>query len=101
MAKGRPMNTELNLNYSINTSNMKMIYPNVAVKAQVETETKGGIVIPSMVKHDRQKIGTVSHSSLDHINEGDKIIFLGWSEPVKVEGEEYFIVHEDDIKAIL
>lgn len=91
---------------------VKPLRDKVLVKALEEEETtKGGIVLPDTAKEKPQKGKVVAvgsgkivdgkHFELE-VKEGDTIIFekYGPSE-IKVDGEEYLIIKEEDILAIV
>ena len=77
-----------------------------------ETTTKGGIIIPDSAKEKPQEgevvavgSGRISENGkvtpLD-VKVGDKILFSKYSgTEVKVEGEEYLIVREDDVQGVI
>lgn len=81
-------------------------------RVEAETKTKGGIIIPDNNKErpaegkvvsvgtgHRQKDGTVR--ALD-VRMGDHILFGKYAgTEIKVEGEEYLIMKEDDILGII
>lgn len=81
-------------------------------RIEEEEKTKGGIIIPDSAKEKPQEgevvavgSGRVSEDGkiipLD-IKAGDRILFskYGGTE-IKIEGEEYLILREDDIQAVL
>ena len=78
---------------------------------QVETMTKSGIIIPETVGEDKgYKRGTVvavGKGGIDDgkrvpvsVSVGDSVIFQ-WGDLIKVNGEEYHIVGENGILAIV
>ena len=77
-----------------------------------EQKTKGGIIIPDTAKEKPQEgevlavgNGKVSEDgkrvALD-VKVGDKVLFSKYSgTEIKVEGEEYLIMREEDVQAII
>lgn len=91
----------------------KPLHDNVLVKRLEEDEkTKGGIIIPDTAKEkpSRGEVievgpgktaedGKVSPMS---VKAGDKVLFGKWSgNDVKIDGEEYLIMKENDILGTL
>ena len=81
-------------------------------RVEEETTTKGGIIIPDTAK-EKPAEGEVTAVGIGRIGEdgkrialeikkGDKILFskYGGTE-VKIEGEEYLIMREDDVLGII
>ena len=75
-----------------------------------EEKTKSGIVLPEIAKEKPQEgkvIAVGSGKLIDgkivtlEVKEGDKIIFSGYPNEVKIENEEYLILSESDILAII
>lgn len=77
-----------------------------------ETKTKGGIIIPDTAKEKpaEGKVVAVGNGKLNdkgervalEVKEGDRILFGKYSgTEVKVEGEEFLIMREDDILGII
>ena len=81
-------------------------------RVEEESTTKGGIIIPDTAKEKPAegevisvgigKIGEDGKRIALEIKKGDKILFskYGGTE-VKVEGEEYLIMREDDVLGII
>ncbi|MDL1967073.1 MAG: co-chaperone GroES [Deltaproteobacteria bacterium] len=81
-------------------------------RVEEETTTKGGIIIPDTAKEKPAegevtavgigKIGEDGKRIALEIKKGDKILFskYGGTE-VKIEGEEYLIMREDDVLGII
>lgn len=81
-------------------------------RMEEETKTKGGIIIPDTAKEKpaEGKIIAVGHGRLGddgkrvalEVKKGDRVLFskYGGTE-VKVEGDEYLIMREDDILGII
>lgn len=81
-------------------------------RVEEETTTKGGIIIPDTAK-EKPAEGEVMAVGIGRIGEdgkrialeikkGDKILFskYGGTE-IKIEGEEYLIMREDDVLGII
>lgn len=77
-----------------------------------ETTTKGGIIIPDTAKEKpaEGKVIAVGNGKLAddgkriplEIKKGDRILFGKYSgTEVKVEGEEYLIMREDDVLGVI
>ncbi|MHC4599904.1 MAG: co-chaperone GroES [Planctomycetota bacterium] len=81
-------------------------------RVEAEETTKGGIVIPDSAK-EKPKEGEVIRIGegrlLDsgervpfQVKEGDRVLFTSYAgNEVKIAGEEYLIMSEDDILAVL
>lgn len=81
-------------------------------RVEEETTTKGGIIIPDTAKEKPAegeviavgsgKIGEDGKRIALEIKKGDRILFskYGGTE-VKIEGEEYLIMREDDVLGII
>ena len=84
----------------------------VVKRVEAETKTKGGIVLPDTAK-EKPKEGVVvslgNGKLLDNgtraqfqVKEKDRVIFSSYAgTEVKVEGEEYLVLSEDDVLAIV
>lgn len=81
-------------------------------RVEEETKTKGGIIIPDTAKEKpaEGKIVAVGNGKTGDdgkriplsVKEGDRVLFGKYSgTEVKVEGEEYVIMREDDILGII
>ena len=76
-----------------------------------ERTTASGIIIPVTVNDDKgSKRGTVVAVGPGHIDDGKRIplevkpgdsVLFSWGEKIKVDGEEYTIVRESEIIAII
>ena len=77
-----------------------------------ETTTKGGIIIPDTAKEKpaegkvvavgNGKIGDDGKPIAMEIKKGDRILFGKYSgTEVKIEGEEYLIMREDDVLGVI
>ena len=94
--------------------NLKPLRDRVVIKAmEAEEVTKSGIVIPDTAKKERPQEGevvAVGPGKLDEsgkpipmaIKTGDKVIYSKYGGvEVKVDDQEYLIMREDDILAIV
>lgn len=92
---------------------VKPLHDRILVKRLTEEEkTKGGIIIPDTAKEkpaEGQVIAAGSGRRTDdgrvialEVKTGDKILFGKYSgTEIKVEGEEYLIMREDDVLGII
>lgn len=93
--------------------NIKPLADKVLIKrVEAETKTKGGIVLPDTAKEKprRGKIISIgdgkllddgSRSTLQ-VKVGDLVLFSSYGgTEIKIDGEEYLIMEESDIMAIL
>jgi len=94
-------------------SKIKPIGDKILLKRlQAEEKTKGGIVLPETAK-EKPKEGRVialgEGKLLDNgqraaftVKENDRVLFTSYAgSEIKVEGEEYLILSEDEILAII
>lgn len=92
--------------------NVKPLRDRVLVKALEEGETtKSGIVLPDTAKEKPQKgkIIAVGSGKIKHgqvipleVKEGDVVIYAKYgADEIKVDGEEYLILKEEDILAVI
>lgn len=76
-----------------------------------ESVSAGGIIIPDTAK-EKPNIGTVVNSTKGHyegsqyieheVATGDKVIYGKWAgSAIGVDGEEYLIMRQDDVLAII
>jgi len=91
---------------------LKPLSDRIVVKASEKEEvTKGGIVLPDTAKEKPQKgevIAVGPGKVLDNgkvvpmeVKVGDKVLFAKYGgTEVKVDGEEYIILRQDDVLAI-
>lgn len=91
---------------------LKPLSDRIVVKASEKEEvTKGGIVLPDTAKEKPQKgevIAVGPGKVLDNgkvvpmeVKVGDKVLFARYGgTEVKVDGEEYIILRQDDVLAI-
>lgn len=81
-------------------------------RVEEEQTTKGGIIIPdtakekpaegSVVAVGNGKVGDDGKRIPLEVKEGDRILFGKYSgSEVKIEGEEYLIMREDDVLGII
>ena len=93
---------------------IKPLHDNLVVKTKEESDvTASGIVLPSTVDKERPEQGEVvaigDGKFLDNgqkapmtVKVGDTVMFKKYSpDEIKVEGEEYLIISESDVLAIL
>ncbi|NTW23036.1 co-chaperone GroES [Candidatus Falkowbacteria bacterium] len=92
--------------------NVKPLSDYLVVKTVTEEVTKSGIVLPDTVSKERPQQGEVIAAGEGKILEsgqrapmgvkvGDKVMFRGYPQEVKIEGEEYLIIKESDVVAII
>ncbi|MDQ2932762.1 MAG: co-chaperone GroES [bacterium] len=93
---------------------IKPLYDRVLIQEQnddKEKKTSSGIFIPASVAEDKNgKRGTVVAVGAGRLEDGkviplsvkvdDKVIFQ-WGDKVSVDGEEYYIVKESEVLAII
>jgi chaperonin GroES len=93
---------------------LKPIHDHVIVKPITEDEvTKAGIIMPDTVDKEKPEKGEVvaigpgkllenGQRAPMSVQVGDKVMFKKYSpDEIKVEGEEYLVISEGDIIAIL
>ncbi|UCH62701.1 MAG: co-chaperone GroES [Fidelibacterota bacterium] len=93
--------------------NLKPLQDRVVVRpAEAEEVSKGGIILPDTAKEKPQqgevmavgpgKVGDSGEIIKPQVKKGDKILYGKYSgTEITVDGEEYIIVRESDIFAIL
>ncbi len=93
--------------------NIRPLHDRVLIKRIEETESQiGSIIIPDTAKEKPQQgevVGVGNGKLLDNgerapvdVKVGDRILFGKYSgSDIKIEGEEYLIVREDEILGIL
>jgi len=94
--------------------NLKPLFDNVVVKpGKAEEQTKFGLVIPDTAKEKPQKgeVVAVGDGRWDDEGEkrvpmdvkvGDTVIYKEWGKTsIKIEGDEYFIMSQNDILAVV
>lgn len=75
----------------------------VAQQEEAETKTASGIYLPDKAA-EKPKIAKVVAvgKKVQEVKVGDKIVFGGYSHAdIKVEGEEYLLIKEEDIYAVI
>lgn len=93
---------------------IKPIHSNVVIKATTQEQiTKSGIVLPDTVEKERPEQGEViavgegrllndGQRAPMSVKVGDVVMFKKYSpDEIKVDGEEYLVISEDDIIAII
>lgn len=92
---------------------LRPLHDRILVKrTEEETKTKGGIIIPDNAKEKPIQgvvVATGNGKTTDEgktipltVKKGDKVLFGKYSgTEIKHEGEEYLIMREDDILAII
>ncbi|MGA9479323.1 MAG: co-chaperone GroES [Desulfobacterales bacterium] len=81
-------------------------------REEEETKTKGGIIIPDTAKENpvegivvavgNGKVGEDGKRTALEVKKGDRILFGKYSgTEVKIEGEEYLIMREDDVLGVI
>lgn len=93
--------------------NLRPLHDRVLVRRIDEAETvRGGIIIPDSAKEKPQQAEVIAAGSgklLDtgercalDVNPGDRILFGKYSgSEVKIDGQEYLILREDEILGVL
>ena len=94
--------------------NLKPLGDNVIVKPIEENETtKSGIVLPDTIDKEKPEKGEVvaigqgklmenGQRASMNVKVGEKVMFKKYSpDEIKVEGEDYFVISESDIIAII
>jgi len=103
------------MNYELwDFMNLKPLNDHVIIKAITENEvTKSGIIMPDTVDKEKPEKGEVVAIGAGKLLEsgqrapmtvriGDKVMFKKYSpDEIKVGGEEYLVISESDIIAIL
>lgn len=105
----------------VSKQNLKPLFDNVLVKPlEAQSKTASGIILPDSVK-EKPQIGTVmavgplhkTKDGLRHlkadgkytpvaVNVGDKVMYKKWGgNEVKVENEEWTLISQEDILAIV
>ncbi len=93
--------------------NIKPLFDNVLIKPlEAEAKTASGIILPDSAKEKPQmglvmavgegKIGPKGEKHPIVVKVGQKVMYKKWGgSEVKVEGEEWTMISQDDILAIL
>ena len=94
-------------------ANIKPLGDHVLIKrVEAESQTKGGIVLPESAKEKPRegKVVALGDGRLGkdgkripfQVKEGDLVIFSSYAgSEVKVDGEEFLVMEEEDILAII
>lgn len=93
---------------------LKPLNDHVIVKALANDEmTKSGIVLPDTVDKEKPEKGEVvavgpgklldnGQRAASSVKVGDKVVFKKYSpDEIKVDGQEYLVISESDIMAVL
>jgi chaperonin GroES len=84
----------------------------IVKRTEAEEKTKGGIVLPDTAKEkpkqgkvlsmgDGKLLANGTRQSFA-VKEGDKVLFTSWAgSEVKVDGQDYLIMTEDDLLAVI
>ncbi|MBI5530474.1 MAG: co-chaperone GroES [Candidatus Doudnabacteria bacterium] len=88
--------------------NIKPLGDRVVIKpVSKEETTKPAIILPDTVEKDKKEEGEVMAIGPGEkvrklgLKIGDKILFSGWPKEIKVGEEEYKVVSEEDILAVI
>lgn len=84
----------------------------IVKRVEEEQKTKGGIIIPDSAKEKPQEGEVLAVGNGKVLNDGqkvpldvkigDRVLFSKYAgNEIKVEGEEYLILKEDDIQAVV
>ncbi len=84
----------------------------VVKRLEAEEKTAGGIVLPDTAKEKPRQGRVLSigdgkllengKRAAFHVKEGDRVLFSSWAgNEVQIDGDEFLIMTEDDILAIL
>lgn len=95
------------------TTNIKPLFDNVLIRpVDAETKTASGIILPDSAK-EKPQIGMVMATGPGKVTPkgdthkmvvkvGDKVMYKKWGgNEIKVEGEEWTLVSQEDILAIV
>lgn len=93
--------------------NIKPLADYLVVKPVIEEMTKSGIVLPDTIAKERPEKGEVmalgegrlldngTRQAMD-LKIGDRVMFKAYSPTtIKIDGEEYLIIRESDVLAII
>ena len=99
------------------TSTLQPLSDRVVVRALTEeesgTKSASGIIIPDTVNKEKNDQGVVIATGPGRYDEdgekripmevkkGDRVVYKSWNEPIKIGGEEYWIISESDILAVI
>ena len=84
----------------------------IVKRMEAEEKTRGGIVLPDTAKEKPKqgKVLSIGDGKLlangtrqaFAVKEGDKVLFTSWAgSEVKVDGQDYLIMTEDDLLAVI
>jgi chaperonin GroES len=105
--------TKVLLYLASKSMNIKPLADYLVIKTVAEEMTKSGIVLPDTVSKERPEKGIVVASGEGRILEnglrqamsvkvGDQVMFKKYSpDMIKLDGQEYLVIRESDILAIL
>ncbi len=93
-------------------TNLKPLFDNILIKPlEAETKTSSGIILPDSVKEKPQmgEVVEVGPGKIDDgkivptfVKKGQKVMYKKWGgNEIKINGEEFILVEEKDILAIL
>ena len=95
-------------------ANLKPLHDHLVVKPiSDEQATKAGIILPDTVDKERPEKGEVIATGAGKISDsgnriemtvkvGDKVIFKKYApDEIKLDGEEYLIISESDVLAVI
>lgn len=94
-------------------TNIKPLFDNVLIRpVDAETKTKSGIILPDTAKEKPQmgvimavgggKVGSKGDIHPMVVRVGQKVMYKKWGgNEIKVEGEEWMLVSQEDILAIV
>lgn len=78
-----------------------------------ESASPSGIILPDTVAKEKPEQGVVVAAGKGkwdedgekripmEVKEGDRVVFKSWSESIKIDKEEYWIISESDILAVI
>ena len=93
--------------------NIKHLSDNIIVKALAKEEkTKSGIILPETMDKEKSDQGEVvavgpgkvlnnGNIAIMTVKPGDKVLYKGWPEKVKIDEQEYQVISQMDVLAIL
>lgn len=97
-----------------NTMNIQPLFDNVLIKpVEAESKTAGGIILPDTINKEKPQVGIIMAIGEGKIGPkgdkhpmvvkvGQKVMYKKWGgNDVKVEGQEWMLVSQEDILAII
>lgn len=84
--------------------NVKVVGKRAFIEPEVERVSPGGLILPdtARLKITTGKVLAVGEKCESGVAEGDRVMFRQHAEEeIEVEGRKVFMVHENDIHAIL